>query len=207
MTQAFLNISVTPSVRAVQESMGTDGMWGKRDAAHAPDHFGEREAAFIAARDSFFMATVSETGWPYLQHRGGPQGFLKILDDRTLAFADFRGNRQYVSVGNLSVDDRACLFMVDYARRARLKIFARVELVPLDEEPALAELVVDPAYRAKVERIMKLKLEGFDWNCPQHIRPRFTEDEITEAIRPQHRRLAELEAENAELRAQLIGTE
>jgi uncharacterized protein len=159
--------------------------------------------AFIAARDSFFMATVSETGWPYVQHRGGASGFLKVIDDRTLAFADFRGNRQYLSVGNLAAGDRACLFMIDYSRRARLKIFVRVEVISLDRDPALTGLVVDPAYRAKVERIMKLKLEGFDWNCPQYIRPRFTEDEITEAIRPLHRRLAELEAENAELRVQL----
>ena len=203
MTQAFLDIAVTPSVRAVQESMGTDGLWDIRNTGHVPDRFGEREMAFIAARDSFFMATVSETGWPYVQHRGGASGFLKVIDDRTLAFADFRGNRQYLSVGNLAAGDRACLFMIDYSRRARLKIFVRVEVISLDRDPALTGLVVDPAYRAKVERIMKLKLEGFDWNCPQHIRPRFTEDEITEAIRPQHRRLAELEAENAELRVQL----
>ena len=129
------------------------------------------------------MATVSETGWPYVQHRGGPRGFLKCVDDRTLAFADYRGNRQYISTGNLAADDRACLFLMDYADRARLKIYAHVEDLALDADPALTELVTVPDYKAKLERIFRLRLENFDWNCPQHITPRFTEQEVSEAVR------------------------
>lgn len=203
MAYGFLDIAVTPSVRAVQAEMGADHLWRDFKGHRDFDRFGEGEAAFIADRDSFYMATVSETGWPYVQHRGGPRGFLKSLDDRTLAFADYRGNRQYISAGNLAADDRACLFLMDYARRARLKIYVHVETIALDADPALAEQVAMPDYKAKPERIFKLTLESFDWNCPQHITPRFTEAEIAEAVRPLRNRLAQLEAENAELRSRL----
>jgi predicted pyridoxine 5'-phosphate oxidase superfamily flavin-nucleotide-binding protein len=201
MSRGFLDIAITPSVRAVQAEMGSEELWRKNTARRAADRFTDREAAFIAARDSFYLATVSETGWPYVQHRGGPPGFLRRIDERTLAFADFRGNRQYITAGNATVNDRACLFLVDYPRQARLKIYARIELIALDADPALAADVVVPGYRAKPERILKLRLEGFDWNCPQHIAPRFTEAEIAERMRPLCDRLAALEAENASLRA------
>jgi uncharacterized protein len=204
MPYGFLDIAVTPSVRAAQAQMGADGLWTDFKGHRAFDQFTEAEATFIADRDSFYMATVSETGWPYIQHRGGPRGFLKIVDDRTLAFADYRGNRQYISLGNLAADDRACLFLMDYARGARLKIYARVETVALDADPDLTRLVTTPDYRVKLERVFRLRLEAFDWNCPQHISPRFTEPEIAEAVRPLRDRLAELEAENAELRARLF---
>jgi hypothetical protein len=203
MSYGFLDIAVTPSVRAVQAKMGADQVWGNSEGNRKFDRFTESEAAFIAARDSFYMATVSETGWPYLQHRGGPRGFLKLTDDRTLAFGDYRGNRQYISTGNLAADGRACLFLMDYPHRARLKIYARVETLELDHDPALTALVTVPGYRAKLERVFRLRLEAFDWNCPQHITPRFTESEIADAVRPLHERLAELEAENAKLSARL----
>jgi predicted pyridoxine 5'-phosphate oxidase superfamily flavin-nucleotide-binding protein len=124
--------------------MGADRLWQDFKSQRKFDRFTENEAAFIADRDSFYMATVSETGWPYVQHRGGPRGFLKVIDDKTLAFADYRGNRQYISVGNLAADDRAALILMDYARHARLKIYAHIETVPLDADPALARLVADP---------------------------------------------------------------
>jgi predicted pyridoxine 5'-phosphate oxidase superfamily flavin-nucleotide-binding protein len=165
------------------------------------DRFTPNEAAFIAARDSFYMATVSETGWPYVQHRGGPRGFLKVLDETTLAFADYHGNRQYISVGNLAATCRGALILVDYATRARLKIYAHVEVVPMDND--LAALVADPDYRAIPERIFVLRLAAFDWNCPQHITPRFTEAEVTAAMMPLRDRLAALEAENEQLRTKL----
>ena len=149
------------------------------------------------------MATVSEDGWPYVQHRGGPAGFLKLVDDRTLAFADYRGNRQYISTGNLAANDRACLILVDYPRRARLKIYVHVEKLALDADPALTDLVMDKDYKARAERIFRLRLEAFDWNCPQHITPRFTEREIEQAVRPLHERLAQLEAENSALQDRL----
>jgi len=203
MSYGFLDIAITPSVRAAQKAMGVDHIWQDFKGDREFDRLTENEAAFIADRDSFYMATVSETGWPYVQHRGGPRGFLKLVDDRTLAFADYRGNRQYISTGNVAANDRVCLFLMDYARRARLKIYAHVEEVALDAEPDLTMLVTDPNYRAKIERIFRLRLESFDWNCPQHITPRFTEGEVNEAVRPLRDRLAQLESENAELRVRL----
>src|SRR5262245_4324910 len=185
---------------------GQDGrrsLWQNFKGHRDFDRFTDSEVAFIVDRDSFYMATVSETGWPYVQHRGGPRGFLKLVDDRTLAFADYRGNRQYISTGNLAADDRACLFLMDYAGRARLKIYVHVETLALDTEPALTELVIVPDYKAKVERIFRLRVASFDWNCPQHITPRFTEQQISEAVGPLRDWLAKLETENAELRARL----
>jgi len=203
MSYGFLDIASTPSVQAAQAAMGSERLWQNFKGHREFHEFTEDEAAFIADRDSFYMATVSETGWPYIQHRGGPPGFLKRLDNRTLAFADYRGNRQYISTGNLAADDRVCLFLMDYARRARLKIYAHVETVPLGADPELTQLVTVPGYKAKLERIFRLRLQTFDWNCPQHITPRFTEREVDEGVRPLRERLAQLEAENAELRARL----
>jgi len=201
MTYGFLDIATTPSVRAAQAEMGADRIWRNFKGERQSDRFTENEIAFIGERDSFYMASVSESGWPYVQHRGGPPGFLKVVDDRTLAFADYRGNRQYISLGNLAVNDRACLFLMDYRRRARLKIYMHVEKLALDADPALTTLVTDVSYKAKLERIFRLRLDAYDWNCPQHITPRFTEREIAEAVRPLQERLAELESENAALRA------
>ena len=206
MPYGFLDIAITPSVRAAQAAMGAEDLWQDFKGDRTFHRFTAGEAAFIAARDSFYMATVSETGWPYVQHRGGPPGFLKQLDERTLAFADRRGNRQYISVGNLAADNRVCLFLMDYGRRARLKIYARAETVALEAEPGLARIVTTPELRGRPERIIRLRLEAFDWNCQQHITPRFTEAEIDEAIQPLRERLERLEAENATLRTR-IGAE
>jgi hypothetical protein len=203
MPYGFLDIAATPSVRAAQAAMGSGHVWQDFKGHRTFDRFTPDEAAFIAQRESFYMATVSETGWPYVQLRGGPPGFLKVADEKTLAFADYRGNRQYISVGNLAADDRAALILMDYAGRARLKLYALVEAVSLDADPALAGLVADPGYKAKPERILLLHLVAFDWNCPQHITPRFAEAEIAAAIQPLHDRLAMLQTENAELRAKL----
>ncbi len=203
MSSGFLDIAVTPSVRAAQAAMGSHGLWTDFKGHRAFDRFSDNEAAFIAERDSFYMATISESGWPYVQHRGGPPGFLKVLDDRMLAFADYRGNRQYISVGNLAAHDRACLFLMDYARRARLKVYVHVETVALEAEPALTELVTIPGYKARLERIFRLRLDAFDWNCSQHITPRFTGQEVAQAVGSLRNRLSRLEAENDELRARL----
>ena len=207
MAYGFLDIAATPSVKAAQEDNGSLAFWSDFKGNRAFDRFTENEEEFIASRDSFYMATVSETGWPYMQHRGGPPGFLKVLDEKTLGFADFRGNRQYISLGNLSVDNRAALFLMDYARRARLKIFARVEVRDLASDPELAAKLVVPGYKAKVERAMLLHLEAFDWNCPQHITPRFTEAEIAQGVAPLRARLTALETENETLRAKLAALE
>ena len=203
MSYGFLDVAITPSVRAAQAELGADRIWRNFKGQREFDRFTENEVAFIAERDSFYMASVSETGWPYVQHRGGPPGFLKVVDDKTLAFADYRGNRQYITIGNLAANDRACLFLMDYPGRARLKIYAHVEKLALDADPALTELVTDLAYRAKLERILRVRLETFDWNCSQHITPRFSELQVTQAVHPLRERLAQLESENAALRDQL----
>ena len=203
MGYGFMDIAATPGVKAAQAAMGVTHMWENFQGHREFNRFGPDEAAFIAERDSFYMATVSETGWPYVQHRGGPAGFLKVIDPTTLAFADYRGNRQYISLGNLGSDDRAALILMDYMRRARMKMFVHVQAVGLEEDPALAEAVAVAGYKARPERILKLKLEAFDWNCPQHITPRFTEAEVAAGLRPIREKIAALEAENAALKARL----
>ena len=207
MTHGFLGIAATPSVKAAQAANGSLEFWSAFEGNRVFDHFTENEEEFIAGRDSFYMATVSETGWPYMQHRGGPPGFLKVLDQKTLGFADFRGNRQYISLGNLAVDNRAALFLMDYTRRARLKIFARVEIKDLTSDPDLTAKLVIPGYKAKVERAMLFHLEAFDWNCSQHITPRFTKAEVAQAVAPLRARLAALEAESETLHAKLAALE
>ncbi len=203
MSYGFLDIAMTPSVRAAQAEMGADRQWAHFEGDREFDRFTANEAAFIAARDSFYMGSVSQDGWPYVQHRGGPAGFLKMVDERTLAFADYRGNRQYISTGNLAANDRASLFLMDYPRRMRLKIYAHVDKLSLDQDLALTDLVMDKGYKARPERIFRFRLKAFDWNCPQHITPRFTEREIEQVVRPLHERMAELEAENDALRARI----
>ena len=201
MAYGFLDVLATPAVKAAQAVAGSLAMYERADVDRKSDRFGEREAAFIAARDSFYMASAAENGWPYVQYRGGPAGFLKMLDEKTLAFADFRGNRQYVSVGNASADGRVALLMMDYPNRRRLKVLARAELRDLADDPALTAKLVEPDYKARPERAWLLHLVAFDWNCPQHITPRFTEAEIAAAVAPLRERLAALETENAALRA------
>jgi predicted pyridoxine 5'-phosphate oxidase superfamily flavin-nucleotide-binding protein len=207
MPYGFLDVAVTPSVRTAQAAMGAEHLWEDFKGNREFDRFTENEAAFIADRDSLYVATVSETGWPYIQHRGGPRGFVKLVDDKTLAFADYRGNKQYISVGNLSVDSRACLFLMDYTRRVRMKIYAHIQVVSLDADERLAEFVALPGYKAKFERIFVVRLKNFDWNCSQHIPPRFTETEVAEAVLPLRDRLVQLEAENVALRTRLASKE
>lgn len=185
MAHAFGGLMFTPGVKAVQARLGSRGAYERFEApeAAARDRLGPAEAAFIEARDSFYMATVSETGWPYVQHRGGPPGFLRVLDDRTLGLADFRGNRQYVSVGNLLSDDRVSLILIDYPNRRRLKLLGRARLVETADDPELIERLRPPDYRAKVERAFLISIVAYDWNCPQHIVPRFTEAEFAALAR------------------------
>jgi uncharacterized protein len=200
MTYGFMDVALTPAVRDAQAEMGADRLWSDFKGHREFDRFSASEIAFISERDSFYMASVSETGWPYVQHRGGAPGFLKVLDDGTLAFADYRGNRQYISTGNLMANDRACLILVDYPRRSRLKIYAHVDTLALATDPALTAKVIDDHYSAKAERIFRLRLVAFDWNCPQHIVPRYTEAEIRTASQSLLDRVAQLEHENAALR-------
>jgi uncharacterized protein len=177
MGHKFAEIAFTSGVQDVQEQMGSRSGYARLlGGASHHDRLGPNEAEFIAARDSFYIASVGETGWPYIQHRGGPKGFLRILDETTIGFADFRGNRQYVTVGNIAGDDRVSIFLMDYPNRTRLKILGHARQIGPDDS-ALERLVV-PGYRARVERGLVITVAAFDWNCPQHITPRYTIEEI-----------------------------
>ncbi|WP_299599230.1 pyridoxamine 5'-phosphate oxidase family protein [uncultured Tateyamaria sp.] len=198
------HLMFTDAVKALQEADGSAEMYarsyGARTHALSAD-----EVAFVASRTSFYMATVSETGWPYIQHRGGPAGFLKVLDDHTLAFADYRGNKQHISEGNLAGDDRVSMFLMDYPRKARMKLQGRATFAQAQDNPDLAEqLAVDG--QGRVERLVTIRLEAFDWNCPQFITPRFDASEIAQLVGPEMdkltARIAELEIENAKLKGQ-----
>lgn len=199
MPHRYAEIAFTPTVKKAQEQLGSRNAYARMEAApEVRNHrLSEAEAQFIAARNSFYMATVSETGWPYIQHRGGPTGFMRVLDDATIGFADFRGNRQYISLGNLANDDRVSLFFMDYPNKTRLKLFGRAKIVSLDDEATLSRLETSD-YRARVERGILIKVEGFDWNCPQHIVERYTLDEMRTTMAPLTARIAELEAELAQ---------
>jgi predicted pyridoxine 5'-phosphate oxidase superfamily flavin-nucleotide-binding protein len=203
MTYGFLDIASTPGVRAAQEANGSSEYWANFHGDRAFDRFSPAETAFITERDSLYMATVSESGWPYVQHRGGPPGFIRILDEKTLAIPDFRGNRQYISTGNLATNDRAALFLMDYPHRRRLKIYAHIEAKDLSADPEFAAKLTLPDSKAKVERGLLIHLAAFDWNCPQHIIPRFSEAELEPALARFRARLEALEAENEALRAEL----
>lgn len=197
MARAFAQIAFTDSVKAAQTRYGSRRAYQKFEMTEERgDRLSERETDFLARCDSFYMGSVSETGWPYVQHRGGPKGFLKVLDDRTLAFVDFRGNKQYISVGNLTWNDRVALFIMDYPNQQRLKLWARARLVDRDQDPQLIARLQASSYEARVERAIVLNIEAFDWNCPQHITRRFSEAEV-------ERMIALLLEENRALKAQL----
>lgn len=184
MAGAFFEITFTPNVKATQARMGSRAAYGRLEQEPVEEPIlGPQEIAFIEARDSFYQGTVSETGWPYVQHRGGPAGFLKVLDARTIGYADFSGNRQYISTGNLAGDDRVCLFLMDYPHQARLKILGRAWVIDEGGAPELLARLDNPHYRARVERGIVISIEGFDWNCPKYITPRYTKDEIAQRIR------------------------
>ena len=192
MARNFAAIAFTTSVKAAQERYGSRTANRRFESAEVQrDTLSEREIAFIEARDGFFRATVSDTGWPYVQFRGGPVGFLKVLDERTIGYADFRGNVQYVSAGNLNADERISLILMDHAKPRRLKIWARARVVEVADDPGLIARLEDPTYRGKVERAVVMTIEALDWNCPQHITPRFTDAEIGERAAPPKSRDAE----------------
>lgn len=204
MGHRFAEIAFTDGVKAVQEQYRSRAHNERLLAQGGPnDTLGPAEAEFIAARDSFYIATVSETGWPYVQHRGGPAGFVKVLGPKTIAYADFRGNTQLVSAGNAAGDDRVALILMDYAHRARLKILGRIRFEDASRAAENVRKAVElPGYRARVERVAVIEVEAFDWNCPQHITPRYTEAEVRAAAAPLHLRIAELEAKLAALGAE-----
>lgn len=193
MAGKFLELAFTPNVLAAQQKY-----FGRaQNLQPQPEHdaLTDDEVQFIQSRDSFYMATVSETGWPYVQHRGGQPGFLHVVSPTQLAFADYKGNRQMLSTGNLAANDRVCLFLMDYPQRTRLKILGRAKVVDAREQPELVAQLAEPEARGIVERIFLIEVVSFDWNCPKYITPRYTAAEVQEAVPPLQARIAELEAQ------------
>ncbi|MES2437778.1 MAG: pyridoxamine 5'-phosphate oxidase family protein [Verrucomicrobiota bacterium] len=193
MAHRFLDLAFTPHVLEAQQHY-----YGRPQVlppSRQDDPLGEDEVAFIHTRDSFYMSSVSETGWPYLQHRGGPAGFLKVLSLAEIAFADYKGNRQMLSTGNLATNDRVCLFLMDYPRRQRLKLLGHAEILDARDHPDIVSQITSPELMKITERIVRIRIVSFDWNCPKYITPRYTAAEVQEAVAPLRQRIAELESQ------------
>jgi len=196
MRHRFFSTAFTPSVQAEQARHGSQAGYARLAAAGDSDEadgLTPTEISFISARDSFYLATVSETGWPHVQHRGGPVGFVRVLDAGTLAWADFSGNRQYISIGNSAVNDKVALIFVDYPARQRLKILGYMTSVEIGERPELRAQVEVAGYGARIEHAIQVRVEAFDWNCPQHITPRFTAEQVENVTAPLRRQIADLQ--------------
>lgn len=210
MRNAYLDIASTPSVLAAQEHYIGRGHGGRgpatADEAVRNQRLGPSEQDFIAERDGFYLASVSESGWPYVQFRGGPAGFLRVVDERTLGFADFRGNRQYITTGNVQANDRVSLFLMDYAHQRRLKIFGRMRIIDAAADQALSESLAVAGYAARIERLVLVTVEAFDWNCPQHITARFSEAELAPMLDSVRDEMAALRRENERLRREIHGS-
>ena len=197
MPNAFATISFTESVKAAQTRYGSRENNQRFEMSDDPrNQLSEFEAEFIQARDSFYMATISQNGWPYVQHRGGPAGFLQVINNRTIGFADFKGNRQYLSVGNLNANARISLILMDYPNRRRLKLWGTTQIIHADDAPEPIAKLEIPGYKARVERGIVITIEAIEWNCPQHITPRYSEAEVDHVLQP-------LLEENKQLREQL----
>ncbi|ABM15505.1 MULTISPECIES: pyridoxamine 5'-phosphate oxidase family protein [Mycolicibacterium] len=207
MSKHYGSIAFTGDVRAVQSEHGSEAFYGRKLAAgkasSGRDPLTGEEKEYLSERDGLFLASVGETGWPYVQFRGGPRGFVRVLDDHTIGWADFRGNLQYISTGNVNGDDRVAIIAVDYAQRRRLKIFGHARIVTAEQDAALIQSLSDSTYDAVVERAVVVGVDAYDWNCPQHITPRFTLEELEPALAPLRSELSSLQAENARLREQL----
>jgi len=196
MADKFLDLAFTPEVRAAQKQY-----YGRAQetppSVSGHDPLGDDEIGFIKERDSFYLSSVNADGWPYVQHRGGPPGFCKIIGPNQLAFADFKGNRQLLSTGNFATNDRVCLFFMDYPGRQRLKLLGRAEVLDAREYPQLVTALTTPELEKFVERIFRVQIVSFDWNCPKYITPRYTAGEVSKLIAPLKNRIAELEAQLA----------
>ncbi|NNE81661.1 MAG: pyridoxamine 5'-phosphate oxidase family protein [Silicimonas sp.] len=179
----YATLMFTAAVAAEQETVGTRALYAEKYPARTKPGLGADERAFLETRTSIYMASVSETGWPYVQHRGGPLGFLKVLDAETIAFADYRGNRQFISKGNLLGDDRVSVFAMDYPQKARLKLQGHASMIDATDDPDLAKKLITPG-SGRVERLTTIRIVAFDWNCPQFITPRYTQDEVTAMVAP-----------------------
>jgi predicted pyridoxine 5'-phosphate oxidase superfamily flavin-nucleotide-binding protein len=185
MPKAFATIGFTESVKAAQTQYGSRERNQYFELSSDPgNQLGEFEAEFIQARDSFYQATISENGWPYVQHRGGPAGFLRVIDHETIGYADFSGNKQYLSVGNLRANPRISLILIDYPNRRRLKLWGTVRIVHESDEPEIIAQLEIPSYRGRIERGIVIHIEAVEWNCPQHITPRYSKAEVDNILKP-----------------------
>ncbi|MFT4849095.1 MAG: putative pyridoxine 5'-phosphate oxidase superfamily flavin-nucleotide-binding protein [Sediminicola sp.] len=195
MAKNFAEIAFTPAVKKLQEKHGSRGSYDRMEKFKVVDGLTINEVTFIQNRDSFYLASIGANKFPYIQHRGGPKGFLKVLDVNRLGFIDFVGNKQYVSLGNMATNNNVSLIMIDYPSKTRLKIFAKSEVVELKDNPELYELLDLDAYKFRPEHMIIFNIEAYDWNCPQHITPRYTIEEIENIFLPQKEYIAELESE------------
>ncbi|GAA3920654.1 pyridoxamine 5'-phosphate oxidase [Chitinophaga oryziterrae] len=203
MAKNYPSIAFTAAVKKMQEKLGSRASYARLEKDTYVDGLTQNEIAFIGDRDSFYMASFGENEYPYIQHRGGPKGFVKVLDPKRIGFIDFKGNMQYISVGNIQTNNNVSLIMIDYPSRARLKILAKATIVELNDDPALYGLLNLPGYKFKPERMIVLNIEAYDWNCPQHIIPRYTVEEIEEALASQINQISQLEDEIRTLKAKL----
>ena len=203
MAKNYASLAFTDPVKKMQEKVGSRVSYERMEKGTYVNGLTENEIGFIANRDSFYIATIGENGYPYIQHRGGPKGFLKVLDTKQLGFIDFRGNAQYISVGNIATHNQVAMIMVDYPARARLKIYAQAKIIELNEDHKLREQLDLKEYMVRPERMMVFDIDAYDWNCPQHITPRYTAEEINEAFVPQREHIAHLEQEVKRLKAKL----
>ena len=203
MAKNFAEVAFTDAVKELQEKHGSRKGYERMEKFNVIDGLSENEMDFIEDRDSFYLASIGVKNFPYIQHRGGPKGFVKIIDKNTIGFIDFTGNKQYISVGNFATNNNVALIMMDYPARARLKIFATAEIVELKDNPELFESLDLGDYKYRPERMMLFHIEAYDWNCPQHITPRFTVDEIENALKPQLLLITKLEDEIIKLKEKL----
>jgi predicted pyridoxine 5'-phosphate oxidase superfamily flavin-nucleotide-binding protein len=203
MAKNFAEIAFTDAVKKLQEKHGSRSSYERMEKFNVVDGLTEGEKSFIQNRDSFYLASIGVNEFPYIQHRGGPKGFLKVLDPKRLGFIDFTGNKQYVSVGNMATNNNVSLIMIDYPTRTRLKIFAKAEVVALKDNPELYDLLDLKDYKFRPERMMVFHIEAYDWNCPQHIIPRYTVEEIQQSFLPQRQYIKKLEEEIKELKEKI----
>ncbi|WP_190810761.1 pyridoxamine 5'-phosphate oxidase family protein [Flagellimonas sp. S3867] len=202
----YSKLAFTDTIKKLQEEQGSRHSYERMERMELPDGLSFREMSFIKERDSFYMASYGENGFPYIQHRGGPKGFLKMIDVKTLAFLDFTGNKQYISTGNVQTHNKVSLIFMDYVNRARLKIYAEAETVSLDENKELAE-TLELDYNYKAERIFVFHIKAFDWNCPQHITPRYTYEDISKMNEEREGHIQNLENEIVSLKQKLLDFE
>lgn len=203
MAKNYAELAFTSAIKVMQEKMGSRGNYSRMEKFSYVDGLTNSEVQFIGQRDSFYMASIGENNFPYIQHRGGSKGFLKVLNPNQIGFIDFVGNKQYITVGNMASNNNVSLILVDYPSRARLKIFAKARIVELDDNPELYNLLDLSEYKFRPERMLVMDIEAYDWNCPQHITPRYTLEEINDAFQSQRNYTQKLEEEIKELKSKL----